>query len=169
MSFAAFSISAVSSTTTGGLPAPAPIAFLPVDITALTIPGPPVATSIRTFGWFIMIFVFSIDGSLTVTIKFLGAPSSSNLAFSFLINQMETPFERGCGLNTTVFPPASIAMELQITVSVGFVVGAIAPITPNGQYSTNVSPSSPDKASVVKSSTPGDLTAAKRFLITLYS
>ena len=82
---------------------------------------------------------------------------------------METPFERGCGLNTTVFPPASIAMELQITVSVGFVVGAIAPITPNGQYSTNVSPSSPDKASVVKSSTPGDLTAAKRFLITLYS
>ena len=79
---------------------------------------------------------------------------------------METPFERGCGLNTTVFPPASIAMELQITVSVGFVVGAIAPITPNGQYSTNVSPSSPDKASVVKSSTPGDLTAAKRFLNT---
>ena len=45
ISLAAFSISAVSSTTTGGFPAPAPIAFLPLDNTDLTTPGPPVATN----------------------------------------------------------------------------------------------------------------------------
>ncbi|MNL20699.1 hypothetical protein D3C87_1419570 [compost metagenome] len=63
MSLAAFSISAVSSTTTGGLPAPAPIAFLPVDITVLTMAGPPVATSMRTLGCAIIALVLSIDGA----------------------------------------------------------------------------------------------------------
>lgn len=45
MSCAAFLISAVSSTNTGGLPAPAPIALFPEESTAVTTPGPPVATN----------------------------------------------------------------------------------------------------------------------------
>ena len=53
ISFAAFSISAVSSTTAGGLPAPAPIAFFPDDRTNLTIPGPPVATNNFTLSFYL--------------------------------------------------------------------------------------------------------------------
>ena len=68
-----------------------------------------------------------------------------------------------------MLPPASMAMELQMIVSVGLVVGAIAPITPKGQYSTNVRPSSPAIACVVRSSTPGDFSAARAFLIILCS
>ena len=59
ISFAAFSISAVSSTKTGGFPAPAPIAFLPLDITVFTTPGPPVATTILILGFAIIFSVFS--------------------------------------------------------------------------------------------------------------
>ncbi|MNO82208.1 hypothetical protein D3C76_734720 [compost metagenome] len=166
---AAFSTLAVSSTTTGGFPAPAPIAFLPVDITFLTIAGPPVATNTRTLGWSIIALVFSIEGSLTVTIKFFGAPASSNALFNIVINLIETFLALGCGLKTTVFPPAIIDIELQIIVSVGFVVGVIEPITPNGQYSIKVIPLSPVIASVTRSSVPGVFSAATLFLINLCS
>lgn len=37
---------------------------------------------------------------------------------------------RGCGLKTTVLPAASMPMVLQMIVSVGLVVGAMAPMTP---------------------------------------
>ena len=48
--------------------------------------------------------------------------------------------------------PASIPIVLQRTVSLGFVQGVIAPITPNGPISIRVSPLSPDHAVVVMSS-----------------
>ena len=72
----AFSTSAVSSTITGGFPAPAPIAFLPDDKRALTTPGPPVATSIRTIGDAIISFELSLVGFLTETTRFSGPPAS---------------------------------------------------------------------------------------------
>ena len=68
-------MSAVSSTTTGGLPAPAPMAFLPLESTVLTMAGPPVATSMRILGWLIMALVFSIEGADTVTTRLAGAPA----------------------------------------------------------------------------------------------
>ena len=105
-------------------------------------------------------FAFSIDGSLTETTKLSGAPASFKALFINLIVNSETSFALGCGLNTTEFPAAIIPILLHIIVSVGFVVGVIAPITPKGAYSTNVSPSSPAIASVVKSSIPGVLSIA---------
>ena len=84
MHFAACSMSAVSSTTAGGLPAPAPIAFFPELSTALTMPGPPVATSIRTFGWAIIALVFSSDGAVTVTTRLSGAPAARSMLTSCL-------------------------------------------------------------------------------------
>ena len=169
MSLAAFSIFALSSTTAGGLPAPAPIAFLPLERTVLTIAGPPVATSILTFGWAIIRLVFSIEGSETVTMRFAGAPAAASALFSSLTSQSETFFALGCGLNTTVLPAASMPIELQMIVSVGLVVGVIAPMTPKGEYSTIVRPSSPVMASVVRSSIPGVFVAARRFLTSLCS
>ena len=46
-------------------------------------------------------------------------------------------------------------MELLTTVEVGFVEGVIEPITPYGADSTSVRPSSPENASVTRSSIPG--------------
>ena len=68
----------------------------------------------------------------------------------------------GWGLNTTVFPPASMPMVLQSTVSLGFVQGVMAPITPKGPISTSVNPRSPDHAVVVISSVPGVFSATRR-------
>ena len=53
-------------------------------------------------------------------------------------------------------------MELQMTVSLGLVQGVMAPITPKGPISINVSPLSPDHAVVFKSSVPGVLSATSR-------
>ena len=60
-------------------------------------------------------------------------------------------------------------MELLINVSVGFVVGVIEPITPNGQYSSIVNPSCPLTALVIKSSIPGVFSAASLFFNILSS
>ena len=167
MSFAAFAMSALASTRAGGLPAPAPIAFLPLDSTACTMPGPPVATSSRTSLCCIIALVFSMDGSATVTIRFGGAPAATRARLSSRISQWLMFVARGCGLNTTALPAASMPMALLMMVSVGLVVGVIAPITPNGEISTVVRPSSPDHASVTRSSVPGVSSAAARFFAIL--
>ena len=167
MSFAAFSISAVSSTTTGGFPAPAPIAFLPDERTVFTIPGPPVATRSLIFGCFIISFVASIDGSLTIVIRLSGAPLSTNALFNICIRVIDVFFARGCGENTTEFPPTIIDIEFDIIVSVGLVVGVMDPITPKGQNSSSISPLEPVSAFVFKSSFPGVLVAATLFFIIL--
>ena len=130
MHLAACAMSAVWSTTTGGLPAPAPMAFLPELSTVVTMPGPPVATSIFTPGCAIILLVFSIDGSATVTIRLSGAPTSCSARFSVWTCHSVKLLARGCGLNTTALPAASMPIALQVTVSVGFVVGVMAPMTP---------------------------------------
>ena len=77
MSLAALATSAVSSTTAGGLPDPAPIAFLPLDSTMLTICGPPVATSIVMSGWLMRALVVSGVGSVMTVMRLSGAPAST--------------------------------------------------------------------------------------------
>ncbi len=67
-------------------------------------------------------------------------------------------------MNTTVLPAAIMPMELQMTVSLGFVQGVMAPMTPKGPISISVRPLSPDQAVVVRSSVPGVLSATRRCL-----
>src|SRR5450759_569740 len=81
----------------------------------------------------------------------------------------ETLLAEGCGLNTTVFPAATIPIELQMIVEEGFVTGVIAPMTPNGAGSTRTRPWSPDAAAGVSSSGPGVLFVTRRFFRTLSS
>ncbi len=131
------------------------------------MPGPPVATSSRTSLWLIIALVFSIEGFCTVTIRLAGAPAATSARFSSRISQWVILVALGCGLNTTELPAASMPIALLITVSVGFVVGVMAPITPYGEISIVVRPSSPDHASVVRSSVPGVSSAAARFLTIL--
>lgn len=52
---------------------------------------------------------------------------------------------------------------LLMMVSVGLVLGATEPITPNGEYSNSTMPPSPVSAVVVRSSTPGVLSSAALF------
>ena len=73
----------------------------------------------------------------------------------------------GCGLKTTAFPADSITIAWLITVDVGFVVGVIELITPNGTYSIRSVPKSPDIASDIRSSTPGESVTAPSFFIIL--
>ena len=70
MSFAAFSIFAVSSTSDGGFPSPAAMTFFPLLIACRTTPGPPVIASNGTSGCSIISFAASIEGSVIVTIRF---------------------------------------------------------------------------------------------------
>ncbi len=56
-----------------------------------------------------------------------------------------------------------------MTVEVGFVVGMMAPMTPNGAYSTRVSPWSPVQEVGTRTSVPGTLSAFSRFFWILSS
>ena len=161
ISFAAFGISAVSSTTTGGLPAPAPIAFLPEERSILTTPGPPVATSILTDGSFTILFDVSIVGLATVATIFSGPPAARTALFTRSTAYAEILFACGWGLKRTPLPPASIQILLQITVQLGLVEGVIAPIIPNGAISISVKPLSPAKARVSRSAVPRVLSATR--------
>ena len=76
MSLPAFAMSAVSSTMTGGLPAPAPIAFFPEESTALTTPGPPVQTRRRIFGCVCMILALSSVGLTMEQTRTFGPPAA---------------------------------------------------------------------------------------------
>ena len=58
--------------------------------------------------------------------------------------QAETRHADGCVLNTTALPPESMPIELLRIVSVGLVVGVMAPMTPQGAHSVSVNPSSPE-------------------------
>ena len=160
-SAAAFLISAVSSISAGGLPAPAPMPRLPEESTAVTTPGPPVAAINWIAGWCIMISLDASVGFSTVHATLSGPPASKEASFTRLMAYIDVLIAWGWGLNTTVFPPASIPIALQSTVSEGLVQGVMAPITPKGPISTRVSPRSPVYASVVISSVPGTLSATR--------
>ena len=75
MSRPAFTRSAVSSTTQGGLPGPAQMAFFPLAIAAFTTPGPPVTTRRRHPGCFISSPALSMVGSATAHRRFCGPPA----------------------------------------------------------------------------------------------
>src|ERR1043165_236061 len=82
---------------------------------------------------------------------------------------MQQFFAYGWTLKTTLFPAASMPMELQMIVDVGFVTGVIAPMTPNGAGSTSVRPRSPLVAIGARSSRPGVFSVTRRFLTILSS
>ena len=76
ISLPAFLTSAVSSTITGGLPAPAPIAFFPLESTLFTTPGPPVQTRSLTAGCLYIISAVSSVGFTTDATSTSGPPTA---------------------------------------------------------------------------------------------
>ena len=144
------------------MPAPAPIPRFPLDKTAVTTPGPPVATKSGISLCFIMIALVSRVGFSTVHAILSGPPASREASFKRFTAKIEVLIAWGWGLNTTVLPPASIPMVLQRTVSLGLVQGVMAPMTPKGPISTRVKPLSPDHAVVVISSVPGVFSATNK-------
>ena len=62
----------------------------------------------------------------------------------------------GCGLTTTVLPPAIMLTALPVIVGSEWVTGVIAPMTPKGACSITARPWSPLKTSLVRNSTPGE-------------
>ncbi len=159
MSRAALPMSAVSSTKTGGLPAPAPMPRFPEESTAVTTPGPPVATIRGMSGCFIIALLLSSVGFATVAAITEGPPKACEAALTSFTANCEVFAAPGCGLKTTALPPASMPMVLHSTVSEGLVEGVIAPMTPKGPISVKVRPRSPDQARVVMSSVPGVFSA----------
>jgi len=166
---AAFSRFAVSSTTAGGLPGPAQIAFLPEFIACLTTAGPPVTTTMRTSGCFISVFALSIVGRSTLVITSRGPPADWIASFSRWTHQLHVCAALGCVLNTTALPAATMPIALLRIVSVGFVVGVIASITPYGARSVSIRPSSPVYATGRRISQPGVLRATSSFFESLSS
>ena len=67
-----------------------------------------------------MALVFSIEGADTVTTRLAGAPALQRALLISWIRCRDTFLARGWGLNTTAFPAASMPMELQMMVSVGW-------------------------------------------------
>ena len=79
---------------------------------------------------------------------FSGPPASSDASLIMRTAKLEVLMAAGCGLNTTVLPPAIMPILLHKMVSLGLVQGVIAPITPKGPISMRVNPLSPDHATV---------------------
>jgi hypothetical protein len=136
---------AVSSTTTGGLPGQAQMARLPQVMVALTTAGPPVTTTRRIPSCRISAWADSTVGSATQATRFSGPPAEVMASLRSCTCLRETFFAEGCTLKTTEFPLAITPMSLRRMVSVGFVVGVMAPMTPNGARSVSVRPWSPEK------------------------
>src|SRR6202161_1545174 len=76
MSRPALSMSAVSSTMTGGLPGPAQMARLPLAMAAWTTPPPPVTTTKRMPEWFIHAWARSAVGWATHLMILRGPPAA---------------------------------------------------------------------------------------------
>ena len=144
MPLAATSRCAVSSTTAGGLPGPAAMARLPEFIASLTTPGPPVTVRMRTSGWRISACADSMVGSAIEHKRFSGPPAPTIASLSRCTSHAHTRHADGWVLNTTALPPASMPMPLLMMVSVGLVVGVMAPNTPYGARSVIMSPKSPE-------------------------
>ncbi len=140
MSRAAFCRSAVSSTTTGGLPGPAAMTFLPLANAAWTTPAPPVTTSSRIPCVCMSCCAVSIVGSAHVVSRLAGPPASSTASLNRDSVRSVTRFADGCALNTTAFPAEIMPMPLLMIVSDGFVDGVIEPMTPYGAGSVSMRP-----------------------------
>ena len=113
ISAAAFSMSAVSSTTTGGFPGPAAMTRFPAFMAAFTTAGPPVTHNSATVRMVEQLFG-RLDG------RFLDGRyevRQPGLPLDLLIEQIRAHKPRiwrppGCGLKTAVFPPASTLIAL---------------------------------------------------------
>ena len=152
---AARSMSAVVSTSTGGLPGPAQIARLPVCIAAATTPGPPVTHNRRTFS----LAHISLNES-NVGCSMMQAMFSMPVARWIASLNLRTDIAAqraaaGCALNTTALPAATMLTILPARVGIECVDGVTAPTTPNGVYSSSVIPWSPLRPSGLSHSTPG--------------
>ena len=170
MDCAARARSAVSSTTTGGLPAPAAIRRLLVCLRAAsTTASPPVTTSRPMPGYLNNRCAVSISGFATVTSRFSGPPAATTAWLSSVIARCETPFAAGWGANTTLLPAAIRLMALLITVAAGLVDGVTEATTPHGAFSISVRPLSPVSTCGDKHSTPGVPRACATFLANLSS
>ncbi len=123
-------MSAVSSMIAGTFPAPTPIAGLPLEYAALTIPGPPVARI--TSASFITTFVSSSEGTSTQLMIPSGAPALTAASKTILAASIVQFFARGWGLIIIAFLVFSDINVLNIVVDVGFVVGITADTTPIG-------------------------------------
>src|SRR5665811_2562114 len=93
-----------------------------------------------------------------------GPPAATMALLISLTFSAETRFAEGCTLNTSAFPAETIAIVLLMIVAVGFVLGVIDPMTPNGANSVTIMPRSPVVASNSRSSGPGALSVTTRFL-----
>ena len=161
---------AVSSTTTGGFPGPAQMARLPESQAALTTRGTAGDDVSRVPLCFISAWALSMVGSARAQIRFSGPPAPTMASLSRLDVPAADLRAPGWTLKTTALPPATMPMPLLITVSVGLVVGVIAPMTPKGARSVMASPPSPVKVSGrSRISVPGVLSAQRRFFWILSS
>ena len=111
-------------------PAPTPIAGLPLEYAACTIPGPPVAR-IKSAS-FIMILVISSEGLSIQAIISSGAPAATAASSTVLAASAVEFFARGWGLIIIPLRVLSASNVLKIAVDVGLVVGITAAITPIG-------------------------------------
>ncbi len=154
MARAARSKSAVSSTTTGGLPGPATIARFACRMAARATAGPPVTHNSATPGCLKIASAVSSVGSVMTQIR-LSIPRSLEIAsLKRRTPSAATRRPPGCGLNTTVLPAAIMLMALPVMVGSEWVTGVTAPITPKGACSITVRPWSPLKTSLARNSTP---------------
>ena len=124
-------MSAVSSTTTGGLPGPAQMARLPQAIAALTTAPPPVTTSRRMPGCFISWPALSMVG-LDTHGDDVGRPPAATIALLSRRNGLhEQRFALGWTLKTTVLPAGDHADGVaDDRGGSGWCTGVIAPMTP---------------------------------------
>ena len=116
--------------TAGVFPAPTPIAGLPEEYAALTIPGPPVARMMSAS--FISRLVISRLGASIQSMTPLGAPAASAASRMMRAASAVQFFARGCGLMIIALRVFSAIRHLKIAVEVGFVVGMTAATTPSG-------------------------------------
>ncbi|MNP08260.1 hypothetical protein D3C76_1003200 [compost metagenome] len=125
-------ISAVSSITTGVLPAPTPIAGLPELYAALTMPGPPVARIMLMSGWCIRALDSSTDGWSIQPIRSFGAPAAMAACRTISAALLVASLARGCGEKMIALRVFRLIRDLKIAVEVGFVVGTIPQMIPIG-------------------------------------
>jgi hypothetical protein len=134
----AVTISALSSMMAGVLPAPTPMAGLPLEYADFTMPGPPVAkiTSARRM----TMLVSSKPGTSIHTNRPSGAPAATAAFKTTFIAAMVQFLARGCGQITMPLRVFKASSPLKIAVDVGLVVGITAASTPKGSAMVCVPP-----------------------------
>ena len=128
--FTASTMSALLSIIAGVLPAPTPIAGLPEEYAARTMPGPPVARIMSASR--ITRFVMSRLGTSIQFIMPSGAPAFTAASRTTFAAAIVLAFALGCGEIMIALRVLSAKRHLNIAVEVGFVVGITAAITPIG-------------------------------------